>query len=178
MPEDLKLTQIGSSPLHPPFRGLHFPGVRKLSNYLRLLFPEIVYSRLCCTHFLYHWCKYILFDIGWCKSLKGSATPGSLWSSVHSDTHTFQILKWKKKIQGQHAFPQFGPCQCYMECTIPTLHAMLQFKTAQTTPFHSAHEIKSLNFYFSYFSYFSYFDDIYIYKFLLRQGLCSLQNFA
>ena len=43
MPEDLKLSQIGSSPLPPPFRGLHSPEVRKLSNYLCLLFPEIVY---------------------------------------------------------------------------------------------------------------------------------------
>ena len=30
MPEDLKVSQIGSSPLPPPFRGLHSPGVRKL----------------------------------------------------------------------------------------------------------------------------------------------------
>ena len=29
MPEDLKLSQIGSSELPPPFRGLHSPGVRK-----------------------------------------------------------------------------------------------------------------------------------------------------
>ena len=29
MPEDLKLSQISSSPLPPPFRGLHSPGVRK-----------------------------------------------------------------------------------------------------------------------------------------------------
>ena len=29
MPEDLKLLQIGSSQLLPPFRGLHSPGVRK-----------------------------------------------------------------------------------------------------------------------------------------------------
>ena len=29
MPEDLKLSQIGSSPLPPPFRGLHSHGVRK-----------------------------------------------------------------------------------------------------------------------------------------------------
>ena len=29
MPEDLKLSQIGSSQLTPPFRGLHSPGVRK-----------------------------------------------------------------------------------------------------------------------------------------------------
>ena len=29
MPEDLKLSQIGSSPLPPPFRGLHSPRVRK-----------------------------------------------------------------------------------------------------------------------------------------------------
>ena len=66
MPEDLKLSQIGSSPLPPSFRGLHSPGVRKhcqrlfstaafiqgtslsrstktLSNYLRLLFPDIVF---------------------------------------------------------------------------------------------------------------------------------------
>ena len=28
-PEDLKLSQIGSSQLLPPFRGLHSPGVRK-----------------------------------------------------------------------------------------------------------------------------------------------------
>ena len=32
MPEDLKLSQIGSSPLPPPFRGLHSPGVRKHSQ--------------------------------------------------------------------------------------------------------------------------------------------------
>ena len=44
MPEDLKLSQISSSQQPPPFRGLHSPGVRKLSNYLCLLFPEIVYS--------------------------------------------------------------------------------------------------------------------------------------
>ena len=29
MPEDLKVSQIGSSPLPPPFRELHSPGVRK-----------------------------------------------------------------------------------------------------------------------------------------------------
>ena len=29
MPEDLKVSQIGSSLLPPPFRGLHSPGVRK-----------------------------------------------------------------------------------------------------------------------------------------------------
>ena len=29
MPEDLKLSQIGSSQLPPSFRGLHSPGVRK-----------------------------------------------------------------------------------------------------------------------------------------------------
>ena len=29
MPEDLKLLQIGSFQLPPPFRGLHSPGVRK-----------------------------------------------------------------------------------------------------------------------------------------------------
>ena len=29
MPEDLKMSQIGSSPLPPPFRGLHSPAVRK-----------------------------------------------------------------------------------------------------------------------------------------------------
>ena len=29
MPVDLKLSQIGSSPLLPPFRGPHSPGVRK-----------------------------------------------------------------------------------------------------------------------------------------------------
>ena len=29
MPEDLKLLQIGSSQLPPPFRGLHSPRVRK-----------------------------------------------------------------------------------------------------------------------------------------------------
>ena len=29
MPKDLKLSQIGSSPLPPPFRGLHYTGVRK-----------------------------------------------------------------------------------------------------------------------------------------------------
>ena len=29
MPEDLQLSQIGSSQLPPPFRGLHSPGVRK-----------------------------------------------------------------------------------------------------------------------------------------------------
>ena len=29
MPEDFKASQIGSSPLPPPFKGLHSPGVRK-----------------------------------------------------------------------------------------------------------------------------------------------------
>ena len=42
MPEDLKLSQIGSAPLPLPFGALHSPGVRKHSNYVRLLFPEIV----------------------------------------------------------------------------------------------------------------------------------------
>ena len=46
MPEDLKLSQIGSSPLPPLFRGLHSPGIRKPSNYLRLLFSEIIYFLL------------------------------------------------------------------------------------------------------------------------------------
>ena len=54
MPADLKLPQIGSSQLPTPFRGLHSPGVRKLSNYLCLLFPEIVYLNmeisLACAH--------------------------------------------------------------------------------------------------------------------------------
>ena len=50
MPEDLKVSQIGSSHLPPPFRGLHSPAVKKKkkkkkSNYLSLLFPEIVYSQ-------------------------------------------------------------------------------------------------------------------------------------
>jgi len=31
MPEDLKVLQISSSLLPPPFRGLHSPGIRKLS---------------------------------------------------------------------------------------------------------------------------------------------------
>ena len=45
MPKDLKLSQIGSSQLPPPFRRLHSPGVKKtLSNYLCLLFLEIVYT--------------------------------------------------------------------------------------------------------------------------------------
>ena len=35
MPEDLKLSQIGSSQLPPPFRGLHSPGVRK---YCQIIF--------------------------------------------------------------------------------------------------------------------------------------------
>ena len=45
MPEDRKLSQIGSSALPPPFRGLNsLSGSRKtLSNYFRLLFPEIVH---------------------------------------------------------------------------------------------------------------------------------------
>ena len=40
MPEDPKLSQIGSSPLPPPFRGLHSPGVRKNCQ---IIFP--CYSR-------------------------------------------------------------------------------------------------------------------------------------
>ena len=44
MSEDLKLSHIGSSPLPPPFRGtLLSRSTKTLSNYLRLLFPEIVY---------------------------------------------------------------------------------------------------------------------------------------
>ena len=48
MPEDLKLSQIGSSPLPPPFRGLHSPGVRKhcqiiFACYLR---KSSIHSRL------------------------------------------------------------------------------------------------------------------------------------
>ena len=45
MPEDLKLSQIGSSQLPPPFRGLHSPGVRKHCQIIfACYFPEIVYS--------------------------------------------------------------------------------------------------------------------------------------
>ena len=46
MPEDLKLSQIGSSQLPPPFRGPHSPGVRKHCQII--LFLEIVYSLLQC----------------------------------------------------------------------------------------------------------------------------------
>ena len=55
MPEDLKLTQIGSSPLPPLFRELNsLSRSRKtLSNYLRLLFPEIVhYDKIQLHHVL------------------------------------------------------------------------------------------------------------------------------
>ena len=45
MPEDLKLSQIGSSQLPPPFRGLHSPGVRNNCQIIFVCyFPEIVYS--------------------------------------------------------------------------------------------------------------------------------------
>ena len=44
MPEDLKLSQLGSSLRPPPFRGTSLSrSTKTLSNYLRLLFPEIVY---------------------------------------------------------------------------------------------------------------------------------------
>ena len=44
MPEDLKASQISSSLLPPPFRGLHSPGVRKHCQIIfRLLFLEIIY---------------------------------------------------------------------------------------------------------------------------------------
>ena len=35
MPEDLKLSQIGSFPLPPPFTGRHSPGVRRCRLHLR-----------------------------------------------------------------------------------------------------------------------------------------------
>ena len=79
MPEDLKLSQIGSSQLPPPFRGLHSPRVRKLSNYLCLLFPEIIYWILsvCCVFGgggysiivdgiqLLFPCVYLFMGVGW-----------------------------------------------------------------------------------------------------------------
>ena len=45
MPEDLKLSQIGSSQLPPPFRGLHTPGVKKK---LKLSLPVISGNLLLC----------------------------------------------------------------------------------------------------------------------------------
>ena len=61
MPEDLKLPQIGSSQLPPPFRGLHSHGVRKrcqiifacyfrkssISNYQNLVTTVVKLSLLC-----------------------------------------------------------------------------------------------------------------------------------
>ena len=58
MPEDLKVSQIGSSPLPPPFRGLHSPRVKKhcqiiFACYFWKLFIEDVlynnYSLIICT---------------------------------------------------------------------------------------------------------------------------------
>ena len=44
MPEDLKLSQIGSSQLPASIQGTSLSRSKKtLSNYLCLLFPEIVY---------------------------------------------------------------------------------------------------------------------------------------
>ena len=42
MPEDLKVSQIGSSPLPPPLRGLHSPGVKTI---LKLSSPVISGNR-------------------------------------------------------------------------------------------------------------------------------------
>ena len=49
IPEDLKLSQIGSSPLPPPFRGLHSPGVRKYCQIIfACYFPKSsIYKPIC-----------------------------------------------------------------------------------------------------------------------------------
>ena len=62
MPEDLKLWQIGSSQLPPPFRGLHSPGLRK---HCQIIFAVISGNRLltCCVgheHIVLCLCSYQL----------------------------------------------------------------------------------------------------------------------
>ena len=50
MPEDLKLSQIGSSQLPPPFRGLHSPGVRK---HCQIIFGCYFWKSSICGRTLY-----------------------------------------------------------------------------------------------------------------------------
>ena len=60
MPQDLKLLQIGSSQLPPPFRGLHSPGVRK---HCQIIFACYFRKSSICTMFLisYYFLFFFLF---------------------------------------------------------------------------------------------------------------------
>ena len=87
MPEDLKLSQIGSSQLPPPFRGLHSPGVRKHSNYLCLLFPEIVYYLHCLKLALIISIAFLSYTI-YCASSSFHLFASSFFFSTREMTHT------------------------------------------------------------------------------------------
>ena len=57
MPEDLKVSQIGSSQLPTPFRGLHSPGVRK---HCQIIFAYYFRkSSICFFH-----CSVVVTDFG------------------------------------------------------------------------------------------------------------------
>ena len=73
MPEDLKLSQIGSSQLPPPFRGLHSPGVRK---HCQIIFA--CYFRKSSIDLRYNWAQ----EVGECMGSWGTTR-----LKLHRDTN-------------------------------------------------------------------------------------------
>ena len=74
MPEDLKLSQIDSSQLPPPFRGLHSPGIRK---HCQIIFAcYFRKSSIMCTH---PHGDHTLLCLTWLSSLASNVYPSTWW---------------------------------------------------------------------------------------------------
>ena len=134
MPEDLILSQIGSSQLPPPFRGLHSPGVRK---HCQIIFA--CYSR---KSTIMGFIQAGGYHVGWreltwttpmnkykvfkykiacmCFSAINGSGPAYLSELLHvytpsrtlrssSDTRMLEIQQYKHKTHGFRTFSCFGP---------------------------------------------------------------------